>query len=335
MKKKICILAVLTMIASFIVGGGIVYAENLSDLQKDESLSEFLSIDVLERSVSDSILFDLEMDPVYDCRDDEKTRDMIIEFMIAGFPYESGTTILHETEIDDPRGLYGGEAGRCPAEEVDRVARDYFNCSEEALEMAKNSGSSEHFYYEDGYYYYNAIGGYGMDSYEPQIRYPVKTGDRYHLFYDVYIEYMGEDEPPELIGPEYAEVGKKEIGGKEQWTLYTLSYDPKILATGSPYMPPIERVKYMAFWLADQTADGNATKIYMPTEIAGIVSTLGVIGESIGIGDRTEISQKPKPDKSSEMDPCLKPTTSKEGVQSAKTLNQITSDLEERRKDVL
>ena len=262
---------------------------------------------------------------------------------------------------------------------------------------------------------------------------------------------MGEDEPPELIGPEYAEVGKKEISGKEQWTLYTLSYDPTILATGSPYMPPIERVKYMAFWLADQTADkaaeelekqdkekkvtqtqamiqeikgkygtissepftsclgintqsypgtaygcisvksaeaereakialaqgeaesirlvyeaqargleklkeaninesvlklkglealrdvadGNATKIYMPTEIAGIVSTLGVIGESLGIGDRTEISQKPKPDKSSEMDPCLKPTTSKEGVQSAKTLNQITSDLEERRKDVL
>ena len=82
-------------------------------------------------------------------------------------------------------------------------------------------------------------------------------------------------------------------------------------------------------------ADGNATKIYMPTEIAGIVSTLGVIGESLGIGDRTEIAEKAKPDKLPEQDPCLKPTTSKESVRTADTISRITNDLEERRKDVL
>ena len=262
MKKQKCFIFTVLVLFAFLLAGGIaVYAESPTDLQKDEALSEFLSIDVLGRSVSDSILFDLKMDPVYDCRDDDRAKDMIIEFMIAGFPTESGTSINHESEIEDPRGLYGGEAGRCPADEVDRVAMEYFNCSEDALEMAKLEDKTDHFYYTDGYYYYNDIGGYGVDSYEPRIRYAAKAGDRYHLFYDVYVEFMGEDDPPEYAWSEYAEVGKKEIDGKEQWTLYMLSYDPEILATGSPYMPPVERVKYMAYWLADQTSEKAAAEL--------------------------------------------------------------------------
>lgn len=82
-------------------------------------------------------------------------------------------------------------------------------------------------------------------------------------------------------------------------------------------------------------ADGNATKIYMPTDIAGIVSTLGVVGESLGVGDRTSIQQKARQAKMPEHDPCVRPTTSKEGVQSAMTGQRISRDLEQRRKDVL
>lgn len=45
-------------------------------------------------------------------------------------------------------------------------------------------------------------------------------------------------------------------------------------------------------------ADGRATKIFMPTDLANIVSSLGVVGESLGIGDSTKIdtSERPKKD---------------------------------------
>ena len=82
-------------------------------------------------------------------------------------------------------------------------------------------------------------------------------------------------------------------------------------------------------------ADGNATKIYMPTDIAGIVSTLGVVGESLGVGDHTKIAQKPRPAKVAAPDPCVRPTTSREGMRSAVTNERIAHDLEDKRKDVL
>ena len=82
-------------------------------------------------------------------------------------------------------------------------------------------------------------------------------------------------------------------------------------------------------------ADGNATKIYMPTDMASIVSTLGVVGESLGIGDKTNIAQKPKQPRPVAQDPCIRPTTSREGIQSAATGQRVNTDLEGRRKDVL
>lgn len=54
-----------------------------------------------------------------------------------------------------------------------------------------------------------------------------------------------------------------------------------------------------------EVANGNATKIFMPTDISSLVSTLGIVGESLGIGDSTAIKSKaeaPKPDNN---DPCL------------------------------
>ena len=82
-------------------------------------------------------------------------------------------------------------------------------------------------------------------------------------------------------------------------------------------------------------ADGNATKIYMPTDMASIVSTLGVVGESLGIGDKTKINQKQRAAAAHAADPCVRPTTSREGVQSAATGQRINRELEQRRKEIL
>lgn len=82
-------------------------------------------------------------------------------------------------------------------------------------------------------------------------------------------------------------------------------------------------------------ADGNATKIYMPTDLAGIVSTLGIVGESLGVGDKTAIRQKQKQAAPQQVDPCIRPTTSKTSVNAAATGTRIRNDLEDRRKDVL
>lgn len=51
-------------------------------------------------------------------------------------------------------------------------------------------------------------------------------------------------------------------------------------------------------------SDGRATKIYMPSDIANVVTSLGVIGESLGIGDATPIDTSPKPPKPLEHDDC-------------------------------
>lgn len=50
-------------------------------------------------------------------------------------------------------------------------------------------------------------------------------------------------------------------------------------------------------------ADGNATKIFMPTDLSSIVSSLGLISEGIGIGDSTPIYEK-ECDEESEKDVC-------------------------------
>ena len=58
----------------------------------------------------------------------------------------------------------------------------------------------------------------------------------------------------------------------------------------------IEALKYVA--------DGRATKIYMPTDIAGAVSSLGLVGESLGIGDAMPIDKSPKQKEKTAPDIC-------------------------------
>ena len=50
-------------------------------------------------------------------------------------------------------------------------------------------------------------------------------------------------------------------------------------------------------------ADGRATKIFMPTDLTGILSSLGVIGEALGVGDSTPVDNSPR-SKSVEADDC-------------------------------
>ena len=44
-----------------------------------------------------------------------------------------------------------------------------------------------------------------------------------------------------------------------------------------------------------EVANGNSTKIFMPTELTQIVSSLGVAGEVMGLGDAMYAKKKPAP----------------------------------------
>ena len=82
-------------------------------------------------------------------------------------------------------------------------------------------------------------------------------------------------------------------------------------------------------------ADGRATKIYMPTDLADSIASIGVIGEALGIGDHTSIDTSEREAKALENDPCIHGDTSTEGKRAATTNAQIRADLEARRNNVL
>ena len=82
-------------------------------------------------------------------------------------------------------------------------------------------------------------------------------------------------------------------------------------------------------------ADGRATKIYMPTDISKVVSTLGIVSESLGIGDSMPVDKGGDVHIETEVDPCLTKETSSEGRKAAATGDAIRADLESRRKGVL
>ena len=78
-------------------------------------------------------------------------------------------------------------------------------------------------------------------------------------------------------------------------------------------------------------ADGRATKIFMPTDLSGVVSSLGLLSESTGLGDATPIDRSAKPAKAPEADPCITDATSAEGRLAADVTSSIIADLEDRR----
>lgn len=64
-------------------------------------------------------------------------------------------------------------------------------------------------------------------------------------------------------------------------------------------------------------SDGRATKIFMPSDIASVVSSLGVAGEALGIGDATGIDRAAKPKPQPKADPCIDENTSRGGREAA------------------
>ena len=74
-------------------------------------------------------------------------------------------------------------------------------------------------------------------------------------------------------------------------------------------------------------ADGQATKIYMPTDMTDLIGTLGVAGEALGIGDKTPIHSSPKPKAPHPADPCINKDTSPGGREAARTSANIIRDV--------
>ncbi len=77
-----------------------------------------------------------------------------------------------------------------------------------------------------------------------------------------------------------------------------------------------------------EVSDGRATKIYMPSDIAGMVSSLGLAGEALGIGDAMRIDKSAKAKPAPEPDPCIKPETSEGGREAAAATQAIKEEVE-------
>lgn len=82
-------------------------------------------------------------------------------------------------------------------------------------------------------------------------------------------------------------------------------------------------------------SDGRATKIYMPSDIANVISSLGVAGEALGIGDTTPINRNPKPKPAVPKDPCITNETGRGGREAAAASAAINSSVvsEDQRSD--
>ncbi|MBE5833826.1 MAG: SPFH/Band 7/PHB domain protein [Butyrivibrio sp.] len=74
-------------------------------------------------------------------------------------------------------------------------------------------------------------------------------------------------------------------------------------------------------------ADGRATKIFMPTDVTKTVSSLGVIGEALGIGDSTEIDKSEKPHEEAKEDYCCDDLTGNVSAEAALTSASIEQDI--------
>lgn len=81
-------------------------------------------------------------------------------------------------------------------------------------------------------------------------------------------------------------------------------------------------------------ADGRATKIYMPTDVANTIASLGVVSEALGIS-AMGVDDSEKPSKELKEDPCLSEDSSKTSIDAAEKNADIASDLESRRKTII
>lgn len=74
-------------------------------------------------------------------------------------------------------------------------------------------------------------------------------------------------------------------------------------------------------------SDGRATKIYMPSDLTGVIGALGVAGEALGIGDATAVDKTPKPQPPVKKDPCISDETGDGGRAAAAATEKINEDI--------
>lgn len=75
-------------------------------------------------------------------------------------------------------------------------------------------------------------------------------------------------------------------------------------------------------------SDGRATKIYLPSDLSSVLSSLGIAGEALGIGDAMPIDKSPKPAPPRPLDPCLHADTSRGGVEASNATAAINEDIQ-------
>ncbi|MEE8836552.1 MAG: SPFH domain-containing protein [Eubacteriales bacterium] len=80
-------------------------------------------------------------------------------------------------------------------------------------------------------------------------------------------------------------------------------------------------------------SDGRATKIYIPSDLTGIIAGLGVAGEAMGIGDATPVDRSPKPAPKLQKDACLNEESSKGTIDAALTTSVMNAEMSEQAKD--
>ena len=77
-----------------------------------------------------------------------------------------------------------------------------------------------------------------------------------------------------------------------------------------------------------EVSNGRATKIFMPSDITQAVSTLGVVSESLGIGDATPVDHSEPAAPKAPVDPCISEESSATTVGAAATGHQIAHEVQ-------
>lgn len=90
--------------------------------------------------------------------------------------------------------------------------------------------------------------------------------------------------------------------------------------------PSAEVLRLKALNSLKDVADGNSTKIFIPSDLADSLGKLTVEAEALGL-DKTPVYAKAKPVKETPVDPCISEETSNGGKAAAATSEAINNDV--------
>ncbi len=75
-------------------------------------------------------------------------------------------------------------------------------------------------------------------------------------------------------------------------------------------------------------ADGRATKIFVPNDLSGVISSLGLLSEATGLGDATPVDKTPKPKPVPPVDPCISEESSAGTLEAEATSRALYGSVE-------